>query len=343
MKSKHVIIPIFVSHQGCPNDCVFCNQKKITGYHGGFDLRYHEDMIDEYLDSIKEPENTVIEIAFYGGSFTGIDEELQIKYLELAHRYLTEGKISGIRLSTRPDYIDDRKLTLLKKYGVTTIELGVQSFDENVLKVSNRGHDKDCVETSANLIKKYGFILGVQLMVGLPGDNYVTAIESAKRLVELKPDIARIYPTLVIRETELESMLNVGSYKPLSLEEAIEISKDMYKIISAAGINVIRIGLQPTENILEGNDVVTGPFHPSFRHLVESRLLRERLEELLSDLNTDKKVLKVKISNKKVSELVGIKKENIVFLKNKYGFKDIKIIQNDNVSDDIEIEFEDSL
>lgn len=343
MKSKHVIIPIFVSHQGCPNDCVFCNQKKITGYHGGFDCKYHTDMIDEYIESIKDPTNTTVEIAFYGGSFTGIDEELQIKYLEIAYSYLIQGKISGIRLSTRPDYIDEKKLDLLKKYGVTVIELGVQSFDENVLKKSNRGHDKECVEISSKLIKEYGFILGIQLMVGLPGDTFETAIMSAKRLVELKPDIARIYPTLVIKETELEEMLKSGDYKSLSLDDAIEVSKEMYKIISGAGINVIRIGLQPTENILEGSDVVTGPFHPSFRHLVESRILREKVEDIINNEDTNGRVLIAKVPSRKVSEFIGIKKDNILFLKDKYNLRDIKIEQIENVSDDIEIEFEDSL
>ncbi|MGB3367841.1 MAG: radical SAM protein [Acidaminobacteraceae bacterium] len=326
MKSKRVIIPIFVSHQGCPNDCVFCNQRSITGVDNSFDASKYISMIDEYLDSIKNIEDTTVEIAFYGGSFTGIEKELQEKYLKLAYIYIKSGVVDGIRLSTRPDYIDEEILKLLKMYGVTTIELGVQSFDEHVLRLSNRGHDSDIVYEKAKMIKDYGFILGIQLMIGLPGDDYNTSIESAKCAARIKPDIARIYPTLVIKDTELASMYENGFYKPLTLDDAIISAKEMYKILLDADINVIRIGLQPTENILEGNDVICGPFHPSFRHLVESKILLEEVESRLETNDYSGKEMLIQVKEKKISEMIGIKKENIKYLQAKYGFKKIKVI-----------------
>lgn len=325
MKSKKVIIPIFVSHQGCPNDCVFCNQRSITGVDESFDGDKHANMIDEYIESIKDVENTSVEIAFYGGSFTGIEKSLQEKYLRLAYGYIEASKVDAIRLSTRPDYIDEDILNLLKKYGVKTIELGVQSFDDGVLKISNRGHNSQIVYEKSKLIKEFGFILGIQLMIGLPGDSYETAIESARCAASIKPDIARIYPTLVIKDTELARMYENGFYSPLSLEDAITTAKEMYKILTKSNVNVIRIGLQPTENILEGNDVICGPFHSSFRHLVESRILLEDLERKLTEANYRDKELNIEVNNRKVSEMIGIKKENINYLKNKYGFKKIKV------------------
>ena len=325
MKFKHMIIPIFISHKGCPNDCVFCNQKRITGHDGEFCESNMVNMIEEYLSSVKNRLTTKIEIAFYGGSFTGIDINLQNKYLEIASYYLKSGQIDGIRLSTRPDYINSDILCNLKNYGVETIELGVQSFDSDVLLKSNRGHDVFTVFTSVSLIKSYGFKFGIQLMVGLPGDSYEKSIESAKVLVSLKPNLARIYPTLVIKDTELYNMYLEGTYMPLSLDEAIETSKDMYRIIRDHDINVIRIGLQPTDNIMDGKDVICGPFHPSFRHLVESRIYRDQIELFIGVKETKNKILIIYIKNKNISELVGIKKENLIYLKNKYLFKDIKI------------------
>lgn len=343
MKSKKMIIPIFVSHQGCPNDCVFCNQRSITGVDESFDGHKHKEMIDEYLNCVKDKVNTSVEIAFYGGSFTGIDREIQLKYLELAYQYVKNGLVDGIRLSTRPDYIDDDILELLKQYGVTTIELGVQSFDENVLQISNRGHNSDIVYEKSKLIKKYGFILGIQLMIGLPGDNFKTSIESAKKVALIKPDVARIYPTLVIKNTELESMYLNGLYTPLTLEEAIISAKEMYKILINEGINVIRIGLQATENILEGNDVICGPFHPSFRHLVESRIFLEEIESILSDTVYVGKELYITVQSKKISEVIGIKKENVKYLKEKYGFKKIKVVGLSDQNLYINIDIKDGL
>jgi histone acetyltransferase (RNA polymerase elongator complex component) len=221
-----------------------------------------------------------IEVAFFGGSFTGISISLQSMYLSVAKEYKDKGLIDKIHLSTRPDYIDTQILDNLKYYGVDIIELGVQSFDEEVLKLANRGHNSSCVYESAALIKNYGFELGLQLMIGLPGDSLEKDMFSAKELVKINPSIARLYPTIVIKDTRLYEMYLEGSYIPLRQEEAVHITKEMYKIISDAGINIIRVGLKSTD-VINDSDVgaiTGGTFHPAFRQLVEGEIAKDLLE-----------------------------------------------------------------
>lgn len=272
---RHYIVPIFVPHYGCPHDCVFCNQNKITGLETDVTELQVKTTIDEYLTTYKK--DSFIEVAFYGGSFTAIDIETQKKLLSIPKKYKEEGKINGIRLSTRPDAIDETILDMLKDSLVDTIELGVQSLDPIVLELSERGHSSEDVFISSRRIKEMGFKLGLQLMTGLPGDSYDKSLESAKKILSLKPDFIRIYPTLVIKGTKLEKMFLDGSYEPQSLQEAVETACDILLLAEAADTKVIRIGLQPTDNIQEGKDVIGGPFHPSIRQLVESRLLYKLL------------------------------------------------------------------
>ncbi|MDX9917817.1 MAG: radical SAM protein [Gudongella sp.] len=274
--SNQYIIPVFVPHLGCPHDCVFCNQKKITGLSTSVTTDEVQKIIDEHLDTFKK--ELKVEVAFYGGSFTAIDINTQRALLSVPFEYKLNGRIDGIRLSTRPDAINHEILRMLKDYGVDTIELGVQSMDEYVLSQSERGHTQDDVIKSAKLIKDYGFSLGLQQMVGLPGDSYEKDIDSTNKIIALEPDFIRIYPTLVIKGTELERMLKNGLYRPLSVDEAVNISADILMMAVINDIDVIRIGLQPTENIREGGDVVAGPFHPSIRQLTESRMLIKLLE-----------------------------------------------------------------
>jgi len=281
---KHAIIPIFIPHEGCPNDCVFCNQKKITA-------RAHaEENIDidaiakAYLSTLNNPRPEVIEMAMFGGSFTGIPIDRQNKYLSAAKRYKDEGLIDKIHLSTRPDYINEEILDNLMQYGVDVIELGVQSFDNEVLSLSNRGHDSSVVYKSCELIKSYGFTLGIQLMIGLPGDSLEKAIFSAKETVKLSPKIVRLYPTIVIEDTELLNMYKSGEYHALSLQEAVDRTKAMYKIIAKAGINIIRVGLKSSDIINENGEIYGGTFHPAFRQLVEGDIAKEEVEEQIAKL-----------------------------------------------------------
>ena len=280
---RMAIIPIFIPHKGCPNDCVFCNQKKITARQKPFSAEDVSRRIEEYLPTLENRGLAVIETAFFGGSFTGIPMEEQREYLSIAKKYKDEGRIQRIRLSTRPDYIDHGILSNLKRYGVDTIELGAQSFDEEVLRLSNRGHGAEAIYKSAEKIKEYGFELGIQLMIGLPGDSREKSLYSAGEAVKTGPAAARLYPTVIIKETALYDAYMAGTYLPFSQEEMLEITKDMYLILTRAGIPVIRVGLKSTDliNDKEGSAAVAGTYHPAFRQLVCARIAREELERQL--------------------------------------------------------------
>ncbi|MBP5427131.1 MAG: radical SAM protein [Clostridiales bacterium] len=319
---KKIIIPIFIPHKGCPFDCIYCNQKSISGQIKDVTIDDVKSTIRAFKDTISFDE--IPEVAFYGGSFTGIDMEEQTKFLECVYDYIKKGEVSSIRLSTRPDYISHEILKNLKKYGVKTIELGVQSLDDEVLRISHRGHTREDVESAVRLVKEYGFNLGIQTMIGLPNDTKKKAIDTARKVVLLKPDFVRIYPTLVIKDTYLCKMLEEHKYKPLSLEDAVDISASLYRIYMDNNIEVIRLGLQPTKNIEEGEDVRGGPFHPAFRQLVEARILRDIIEIQIKEKDLSDSV-DIYVGNCYVSSAVGQKKENIQYLKNKFGFKRVKI------------------
>lgn len=316
---KHVNIPIFISHEGCPNDCVFCNQRKITSKSKAMSVDDIEEQILSYSSSLDE--KTFIELAFFGGSFTGIDINLQENYLQLASQYKKEGRIHGIRLSTRPDYITDEILTRLKLYGVDTIELGVQSLCDKVLTASNRGHQVADVYNAVKLIKAYGFQLGIQLMVGLPEDTKERAILSSKLTALLNPDFVRIYPTLVIQETQLLDLCNQGLYQPLSLEDAVNWTKEMYRVFLTSQIPVIRIGLQPTDLIATGKEVRYGPFHPAFRQLVESSYFFDEITKKLSGFGPGLHAcqdITILCNPKDLSQVIGHKRSNMTRLKQDY-------------------------
>lgn len=305
MSNLHYIIPIFVPHEGCPHDCVFCNQNSITGTSVKVDAMYVERTVNEYLKTIDNDE-AIIEVSFFGGTFTAIKTEKQIELLTVAKKFKDNNKIKFIRLSTRPDYIDDNVLRVLKEYTVDIIELGVQSMDEGVLLKSGRGHTAIDVELASKLIKQYGFILGHQIMIGLPGDNINKDLDTAKRVIALKPDLCRIYPALVIKDTPMENMYKIGTFIPYSLREAVNISKLIYLMMIANHINVIRIGLQPTEEISEGNDLVAGPFHPAFRELVEGNIYNDILyDTIMNSIKNDPTANSalVKINPKDISKL----------------------------------------
>lgn len=279
---KHAIIPVFIPHKGCPNDCVFCNQRKITARTDDVSPDDTRRIIDQWLSTLSEVET--VEVAFYGGSFTGLPIDEQTSFLEVAEEYKKAGRIKKIHLSTRPDYIDIPILENLRAHGVDVIELGVQSFDDEVLRLSGRGHDSKCVYEACRLIKEYGFELGIQLMIGLPGDSLDACVYSARQAVSLKPQLARLYPTIVLDETELFNMYARSEYQPLSREEAILRTKEMYKILDSAGITIMRVGLKSTDIIGDGGAVNGGTYHPAFRQLVEGRIARERIEEKLAQL-----------------------------------------------------------
>lgn len=329
MSKSHYIIPIFVSHEGCPHNCVFCNQNTITGIEEKVNSEFTRKTIKEYLQTINKKQ-AVVEVSFFGGTFTAINIERQKELLSVAKEFKDRGDIDFIHLSTRSDYIDDEILVNLKNYSVDVIELGVQSLDKEVLLKSGRGHSEEDVVKASALIKKYGFILGHQIMLGLPGDTFEKDIETTRKSIAMKPDIYRIYPALVIKDTPMEKIYNSGTYKPYDLYEAVEITKIIYSMLTAHNIKVIRIGLQPTEEINSGKELIAGPFHPAFRELVEGSLYRDLVVEQVSKNYKGKLI--IKINSKDLSKLYADKKRFFNDMKKQLQTATIEVIQ-DNCMD----------
>lgn len=312
---KHSNIPIFIPHLGCKNDCVFCNQRSITGQLSETTISEVHDTTEKYLSFLKDRD---ADIAFFGGSFTGLPAEKQTEYLKAAYYYLEKGMVSGIRLSTRPDYISDEILKNLKKYGVTSIELGVQSMCDDVLAASKRGHRAEVTEKACEKIKKSGFSLGLQMMVGLPLDNREKSLFTAQRLIDMGAEFVRIYPTCVLYDTALYNMYTQGLYTPLDITEAVEISYELTKLFKKNNVAVIRTGLQSTDTLSES--VAAGPYHPAFGELVASRLLRDELEEYILNSSSDGEIVFYCPQNM-ISKYIGQKRCNAEYLEKKYNIR----------------------
>ena len=321
---KHYNIPIFVPHRGCPFDCVFCNQKHITGAGEEVTPETVKETIARYLKTL--PQDGVIEAAFFGGSFTGIDFAEQRRLLAAAYPYVQTGKIQGIRLSTRPDYMDERICDQLTEFSVTTVELGVQSMDREVLLAARRGHTAEDVKKAVALLRQYPFQVGLQMMTGLPGDSPEKSVNTAKALIALKPDFVRIYPTLVVRDTYLEKMYQNGQYRPETLQEAVELCKTLLVMFSEAEIPVIRVALQTTDEIAPGGAMVAGPFHSAFRELCEGEIFLDKMMELLV-INGPGIVL---AHPKELSKAIGNRKRNLDRLRAQFG-AGVQIIGDESV------------
>lgn len=304
---KHKTIPVFVPHMGCPNDCSFCNQRKITGTDTKVTEEVVENQIKEALITVSSDD--FVEIGFFGGSFTGIERDTQNKFLKIAKKYVDMGKVNAIRLSTRPDYIDDDILKNLKSFGVTTIELGAQSMDDSVLLKNRRGHTYDDIVKASRLIKEHKISLGIQMMTGLFGDSDATCMKSLEKIVTLHPDCVRIYPTLVLRDTYLHKLYEEGLYTPQTLDDAVKLCADLKERFDEENIPVIRIGLMTSDNINPDVDVVAGPYHPSIGELVLSEIY---LRKILKEIKRNSKIL---VNPKDISAFVGNKKSNIEKLK----------------------------
>lgn len=330
---KEYIIPIFVPHLGCPNNCIFCNQKKISGQTKMVTAKDVEDTIEYYLKNFKD-DYRYVEVAFFGGSFTAIETKIQEELLEAVQPYIQNKKVNSIRISTRPDAIDKEILKRLKKYHVKTIELGVQSMNNYILSRCQRGHTVEDVKKASKLIRLHGFILGHQMMVGLPESTMQDEINTTKEIIKLKPKIVRIYPVLVIKDTPLAIEYEKEEYIPLTVTQAVERCKEVVVLFNQKKINVIRIGLQNTEEISdpskEASQVVAGPFHPAFRQLVEAGLWYDSILREIKKINT--KVIQVKIlaNEENINNIIGHKKENIVKLKEVYDV-DVTVEANEKI------------
>lgn len=343
---KHFNIAVFIPHLGCKNDCVFCNQKIITGTQKKADMQSVKNTIEEYISAgkragtfnIAATENEIgaeIEIAFFGGSFTGLDRNEMIGFLKIANEYVGCENITGIRLSTRPDYITDEILDILMRYNVKAVELGVQSMFDDVLAASKRGHTVEDTIKACSLINERGIALTGQMMLGLPESDREKDIDTAKRLAELKIQSARVYPTIVFRDTELYEMYISGKYTPICLEEAVYRAKEIKKIYDSNNIKILRMGLCASDNMsADSADLYIGPYHPAFGELVESEVIFDRLcgeieDKLKSPAADGVGDINIEITTEKnnISKIIGHKKKNILRLKEKFGAVNIKICE----------------
>ena len=333
MTPRNRIIPVFVPHLGCPNDCVFCNQRRISGSQVPATAQTVKNAIE--AAAALTPPGTKRQLAFYGGSFTAIPEAQQTALLEAARPYLESGAISSVRLSTRPDAIDAVTLKRLKSYGVEVIELGAQSMCDRVLELSGRGHDSASVEEASRLIKSYGFDLILQMMTGLPGDTDESCIETAKRIIELSPNGVRIYPTVIVRDTALCDAWLAGRYKEHTVEDAVRVCAKIVPLFDEAGIPIIRMGLNPTED-LSGGDALGGAYHPALGELVRSRLMLEKARQALSGIAPGSSVALL-VNRSDVSKMAGQHRCNIEALKREFSLNELKIRQSDEKNGQIRV------
>lgn len=333
MTARNSIIPVFVPHLGCPNDCVFCNQRRISGHIEPATAQTVKNAIEEA--AALTPPGTKRQLAFYGGSFTAIPEARQIELFEAAQPYLADGTISSIRLSTRPDAIDGAVLKRLKKYGVTVIELGAQSMCDRVLELSGRGHDSAAVADSSRLIKAAGFDLILQMMTGLPGDTDESCIETAKKIIDLSPNGVRIYPTVIVRDTVLCDMWRAGTYKEHTVEDAVRVCSKIVPLFNEAGVPIIRMGLNPTED-LSGGDALGGAYHPALGELVHSRIMLEKARGLLAGARPGSSVV-LGVNRSDVSKMIGQHRCNVHALVSEFSLRELKIHEASVKSGEISI------
>ncbi len=309
-------LPIFIPHRGCPHDCAFCSQKKITGIDTDAKPSDVRNLITTFFSTV-DSEDYSVEVAFFGGSFTGLDLKTQEDFLKVAAEFYPQ--ISGIRLSTRPDYIDEAVIALLKKYGVTTIELGVQNSDDSVLNMNDRGHNFNSVVTASRLIKESGISLGLQMMLGMYGSNPIKDRQTIEDIIELKPDCVRIYPVITLKDTKIHRYLDEGKYIPYTIDLAAKLAKEAVIKFRENDIDVIRIGLHASEDLEGDGNIIAGPYHPAFGEIVESLIYRDRIENEFLSRDINKGEIKFFCPAGDISKAVGHKKMNKIYFKEKYG------------------------
>lgn len=337
MTARESIIPVFVPHLGCPHTCVFCNQRRISGKTEPATAQTVRNEIEKAAAAT--PGETKRQLAFYGGSFTAIPADMQCELLAAAQPYLADGTVSSIRLSTRPDAIDGEVLTRLRKYGVETVELGAQSLDDGVLRISRRGHTAADVENASRLIKQGGFKLILQMMTGLPGDSDEKCIKTAERIISLRPDGVRIYPTVIVRNTELFDMWQRGEYREHTVEDAVRVCAVLTEMFRAAGIPIIRMGLNPTDE-LSGGAAVGGAYHPALGELVHSRIMLGRARELIKDAMPASEIV-LGVHPSEISKMTGQHRCNIEVLMREFGLNSLKVCGTENKKGEISVHIAD--
>ena len=333
MAARETIIPVFVPHLGCPNNCVFCNQHHISGEKKPADAETVFAAVEAAEGLV--PPDAKRELAFYGGSFTAIPADNRRELLEAAGKLYECGKIDSIRLSTRPDAISEDILDELRLYPVEIIELGAQSLDEDVLLKSGRGHSAEAVYKASELVKSRGFGLILQFMTGLPGDSDEKDILTAEKIIGIKPDGVRIYPTVIIKDTPLYSLWKKGIYKEHTVEDAVRVCSRIVPLFDAAGIPIIRLGLNPSDELSAG-EAAGGAYHPALGELVRSRIFRKRAEDLLCGVPAGAKVI-LGVNRSCISQMTGQHRCNIEYLKELYALSALKVVAADAKPGDVAV------
>ena len=319
MTPKNRIIPIFVPHLGCPNDCVFCNQRKISGSL----FPASAGQVTEALKSAKDISEHG-ELAFYGGSFTAIPLSEQAALLEAAQPFRRDGFLKSIRVSTRPDAVSEEKLRFLRAYGVETVELGAQSMDDRVLRLSGRGHTAEATRWAARLVKESGMQLILQMMTGLPGSTPETDMDTARELISLRPDGVRIYPTVILRDTALETLWRKGEYRAHTVMDAVVTCTPIVRAFQEAGIPILRLGLNPTDE-LSGGEAVGGAYHPALGELIYSRVFLEKAREAIRALPRIPREMELLTASCDVSKMTGQKRMNLLCLQMEFGIRELRV------------------
>lgn len=334
MSRKPLIIPIFVPNLGCPHRCVFCNQSSITGREKGMVSRQKvAETVSRFL-GYKGNRSGFVEIAFYGGNFLGLSEAHRGALLDAAQGFVEKGHVGGIRFSTRPETITHDNLNALAPYTVSTVELGAQSMDDEVLLLSQRGHTAQDTRDAVARLRVQGMRVGLQIMPGLPGDATASILETGRRVAALKPDSVRIYPTVVVKNTVLERWYHAGRFTPLSLTDAVELSKSLYVLFRAEGIEVIRMGLQATESLSPSRDLVAGPYHPAFGHLVHGAVFLEKATQALEREERPLGKVTLRVHPRDVPRARGLKNQNVTALKRRFDLKALEIMADPGVAEE---------
>ena len=327
---RHVNIPVFIPHLGCPNQCVFCNQRSISE-HKDFCEESVRDEIEQVLSTLR-PEDEA-EIAFFGGSFTGIDRALMCRLLDLAESYVKSGRVQSIRLSTRPDYIDDEILSILSSYSVKTVELGLQSMDDAVLSACRRGHTAQEAEVACRAVVNAGFSLVGQMMIGLPAATPESEIQTAQKIIDLGASAVRIYPTVVFYDTPLCEMAQHGHYAPLTVEEAVERTAPVLQLFRARALPCIRVGLCATESLTSPNAVYAGPNHPALGEMILGECLYQKIKETVLQAELMGEGIVLEVPQKELSATVGQHRRNIEKLQRETGVTVHRVIANESITE----------
>jgi histone acetyltransferase (RNA polymerase elongator complex component) len=332
--ARPLVIPLFIPHMGCPHLCVFCNQRTISGTTARIPTKNQiNNHIKQYLAFNNKP-RPIIQVAFFGGNFLGLPETIILSLLEAVDPFVNDKVVDSIRFSTRPDTIHQERLKLLSGFPVSTVELGVQSMNNRVLEAAERGHlTSDTVE-AVRLLKASGYDVGLQMMVGLPADDDAGAMKTAARIAALKPDFVRIYPTVVLKGSTLAQLYNTGRYHPMPLADCVTLVKRIFLYFSTHRIPVVRMGLQDSDGLTPEGELLAGPYHPAFGHLVHSEIALDAVSMALVEMNYRSQPLTITTHPAMVSRVQGLRKKNIEKLKQTFGLETVNLIQNASIPKD---------